>query len=182
MTSLSRMSEDDSRILPDLDASEPGLVVLMCGLPGSGKSTYARALEGRGFTRLSVDEVVWARIGRDAAELEPGEYEQLKRAVEQELWHELLRLLDAKQPVVIDYSFWDRSRRDRYKAEIERRGCRWELVWLKADLETLRRRLAIRNRQQGANSVTVDDEVLERYFAAFEEPEGEGERVIEAAD
>lgn len=102
MTNLSRVSEDDSRILPDLDARERGLVVLMCGLPGSGKSTYARALEGRGFTRLSIDEVVWARIGRDPAELEPDEYDRLKRAAEQELWHELLRLLDARQPVVIE--------------------------------------------------------------------------------
>ena len=156
--------------------------MLMCGIPGSGKSTYARALEGRGFTRLSIDEVVWARIGRDAAELEPDEYDRLKRTAEQELWHELLRLLDARQPVVIDYSFWDRSRRHRYKAEIERRGCRWELVWLKVDFETVRRRLAIRNQQHGANSVTVDDELLKRYFASFEEPVGEGERVIETAD
>ncbi|WP_268904203.1 AAA family ATPase [Candidatus Frankia alpina] len=29
----------------------------MCGLPGSGKSTYARALERRGYTRLSIEEI-----------------------------------------------------------------------------------------------------------------------------
>ncbi|WP_407991977.1 AAA family ATPase [Kitasatospora sp. CMC57] len=46
---------------PNLDGTERGLVVMMCGLPGSGKSTYARALEGRGYTRLSIDEVVWSR-------------------------------------------------------------------------------------------------------------------------
>ncbi len=151
---------------------------MMCGLPGSGKSTYARALERRGYTRLSIDEIVWIWAGRDGAELDPAEYEHLKATAEQQLWDDLIRLLEAKVPTVIDYSFWNRATRDRYKAVIESHGCRWELVRLKADLETLRRRLAIRNQRNDANSVTVSDELLERYFANFEEPAGEGERVI----
>ncbi|MHA6765332.1 P-loop nucleotide/nucleoside kinase family protein [Streptacidiphilus sp. PAMC 29251] len=165
-----------------MDEGEPagrgGVVVMMCGLPGSGKSTYARGLERRGYARLSIDEVVWERIGRDAAELDPDEYERLRAAVEQELWQELIRLMEARRPVVIDYSFWSRANRDRYKALIESHGCRWELVRLQADRETLRRRLAVRNGQQGANSVTVSEELLDRYAAAFEEPVGEGEQVI----
>ncbi|WP_030463434.1 ATP-binding protein [Kitasatospora sp. NRRL B-11411] len=165
-------------LLPHLDGTERGLVVMMCGLPGSGKSTYAQDLERRGYTRLSIDEVVWARTGRDGADLDPAEYERLKSAIEQELWEELIRLLEAKLPTVIDYSFWSRATRDRYKAAIERHGCRWELIRLKADLATLRRRLADRNRRDDANSVTVSDELLERYFADFEEPVGEGECVI----
>ncbi|GJF33894.1 hypothetical protein KNE206_65940 [Kitasatospora sp. NE20-6] len=164
--------------LPPPDGVERTPVVMMCGLPGSGKSTYAQALERRGYTRLSIDEAVWARIGRDAAELDPEEYDHLKSAVEQELWGELIRLMTAGQPVVIDYSFWSRATRDRYKAVIEQHGCRWQLIRLKADRETLRRRLAHRNRQTGANSVTVSDELLERYAAAFEEPVGEGEHVV----
>ncbi|WP_055589562.1 AAA family ATPase [Peterkaempfera griseoplana] len=169
---------EQADVLPQLDGTERGLVVMMCGLPGSGKSTYARALERRGYTRLSIDEVVWARVGRDAAGLDPAEYEELKSAVEQELWEVLIRLMESRLPVVIDYSFWSRATRDRYKALIESHGCRWQLVRLKADLETLRRRLNDRNRRNDANSVTVSDEILERYFAAFEEPVGEGELVI----
>lgn len=53
-----------------------------------------------------------------------------------------------------------------------------ELIRLKTDPETLRRRLTDRNQPNDANSVTVSDELLERYFANFEEPIGEGERVI----
>jgi predicted kinase len=165
-------------LLPHLDGTERGLVVMMCGLPGSGKSTYARALERRGYVRLSIDEVVWARIGHDAADLDPAEYDQLKSVVEEELWQELTSLLEAGSPTVIDYSFWSRATRDRYKALIELHGCRWELIRLRADRETLRRRLAERNQRNDANSVTVSEELLERYFANFEEPNGEGERVI----
>ncbi|MFD8081990.1 AAA family ATPase [Kitasatospora sp. NPDC059722] len=170
---------DDRDVLPHLDGTERGLVVMMCGLPGSGKTTYARVLERRGFTRLSIDEVVWTRTGgRDAADLDPAGYDRLKSAAEKGLWDELIRLMEARRPVVIDYSFWNRATRERYKAAIESHGCRWELVRLRADLETLRRRLSHRNRRSDANSVTVPDELLERYYAAFEEPVGEGEFVI----
>lgn len=168
----------EENLLPHLDGTERGLVVMMCGLPGSGKSTYARALERRGYTRLSIDEVIWGRIGHDAADLDPADYDTLKSAVERELWEKLIGLMEEKLPVVIDYSFWSRATRGRYKAAIESHGCRWELIRLRADLETLRRRLTERNRRNDANSVTVSDELLERYFAGFEEPLGEGEHVI----
>ena len=40
------------------------VVYLLCGLTGSGKTTYARQLEAAGAVRLSVDEEVYARHGR----------------------------------------------------------------------------------------------------------------------
>ncbi|MEV1201147.1 AAA family ATPase [Microbispora rosea] len=40
-------------------------VVMMCGVAGAGKTTYAQELEQRGYARLSIDEAVWALIGRD---------------------------------------------------------------------------------------------------------------------
>ncbi|MFJ5880088.1 AAA family ATPase [Kitasatospora cineracea] len=71
---------EEAGLLPHLDGTERGLVVMMCGLPGSGKSTYAQALERRGYIRLSIDEVVWARTGRDGADLDPaGRREQRHR-------------------------------------------------------------------------------------------------------
>lgn len=158
---------------------ERGTVVLMCGLPGSGKTTYALALERRGYTRLSIDEEVWERIGRDPAGLDPEEYDRLRDEAERELWCELGELLEDREPVVVDNAFWNRATRERYKALIERHGCRWELVHFKADPDTLRRRLAARNAgTRSANTVTVSEALLERYIAGFEEPVGEGERVF----
>lgn len=40
-------------------------LVLMCGLAGSGKSTCARGLEERGWTRFSVDAELWGLGLRD---------------------------------------------------------------------------------------------------------------------
>ncbi|MGP3964739.1 AAA family ATPase [Nonomuraea sp. 3N208] len=153
-------------------------VVMMCGIAGSGKTTYAQSLEQRGYVRLSIDEAIWARFGRDAAEFDPEEYEHHKATAEEALWHELVDLLEAGRPVVLDYSFWRRATRDRYKALIESHGRRWELIYLKASPETLRRRLMLRNTMHGANSVTVAEGLLDRYLTGFEEPVDEGEHTV----
>ncbi|GAA3245936.1 AAA family ATPase [Nonomuraea helvata] len=119
----------DDRLSDGSQDASTRSVVMMCGIAGSGKSTYAQAL-------------------------------------------------GAGQAVVLDYSFWRRTTRDYYKALVESHGCRWELVYLKASPETLRRRLAVRNKLHGANSVTVSEDLLDRYLAGFEEPVDEGELMI----
>lgn len=40
--------------------SDASLVVMMCGIAGSGKSTFSQHLEKYGFVRLSIDEEVWS--------------------------------------------------------------------------------------------------------------------------
>ncbi|MEU9121086.1 ATP-binding protein [Streptomyces sp. NPDC048506] len=155
-------------------------VVLMCGLPGAGKTTYAMELVRSGYVRLSIDEVVWQRLGqRDAGlVLEVEAFDQLKEEVRCEQRQQLVELMLAGRDVVVDYSFWSRAARDDYKVLIENHGCRWELVHLKADQTTLERRLEVRNDEEGANSVTVDKTLFNRYLANFEEPNGEGEQVV----
>ncbi|KAB8181923.1 AAA family ATPase [Microbispora catharanthi] len=153
-------------------------VVMMCGIAGSGKTTYAQELEQCGYIRLSIDEAVWALLGRDGGHLDQKEYEDHQARAEDALRQELVRLMRAGRRVVLDYSFWRRATRDRYKSLIESHGYRWELVYLKANPETLRRRLAARNALRGPNRVTVSEDLLRSYLAGFEEPVGEGERVM----
>lgn len=152
---------------------------MMCGVSGSGKTTYALQKEREGYTRLSIDEEMWSSYGRRGVDYPSERYEELSALVETRLRKRLLDLIQAGCDVVVDFSFWSRRRRDEYRRLIMQAGGRVDLVYLKADLETLRARLARRNLCIGPNSAyVITDEILQRYFDGFEEPSGENERVI----
>lgn len=154
-------------------------VILMCGVSGSGKTTYAVQKEREGYVRLSIDEEMWSRYGRYGVDYPPERYGELSAQVEMQLRKRLSELVRAGRDVVVDFSFWSRQRRNEYRLLIERAGGHADLIYLKADLETLRARLARRNLHIGPNAAyVITDEILQRYFDGFEEPFGEGETVI----
>jgi shikimate kinase len=50
------------------------IVYLLCGLGGSGKSTYAQKLSESGLQKFSLDEYVYSKYGRDIVNLPENEY------------------------------------------------------------------------------------------------------------
>jgi predicted kinase len=155
------------------------LVVLMCGVAGSGKTTYAQRLEAQGYVRLSIDEEVWHRFGRYSIDYDPGEYAALSRAAEDAVRTRLLELVAQGRDVVLDLSFWQRASREQYKRLVQDAGGRWRLVHLQVAPDVLRRRLAERAHRFDANAAfPITDETLTGYLSGFEAPHGEGEEVI----
>jgi predicted kinase len=158
-------------------------VILMCGIAGSGKTTYARQFERDGYTRLSIDEEVWAQFGRYGVDYPANEYSEKSALAEARLRERLQTLVEQGYPVVLDNSFWSRATREEYKKLITGAGGRWRLVYLKASREQLIRRLSRRADRFDADAAfPITDELLDRYLAAFEEPQGEGEEVILVTD
>ncbi len=97
-------------ILAVMEADQAGLsaqpeVVLMCGVAGSGKTTYAKDLETRGYVRLSVDEEIWRRFGSYGVDYEPDKYEEHTEGARRVLRERLLSLVAQGSNVVIDSSF-----------------------------------------------------------------------------
>jgi predicted kinase len=158
-------------------------VVLMCGIAGSGKTTYAKDLEAKGYVRLSVDEEIWHRFGRYGVDYEPDEYERHTLVAREAVRERLLSLLAEGRDVVVDSSFWQRSRRQEYKQLVEQAGGRWRLVYLRADPGLLRARLHERVERFDANAAfPVTEVLLARYLESFEPPSGEGEELIVVSD
>lgn len=174
-----RESFDINDLICRTDVTVP-LVVMMCGVAGSGKTTFAQRLEKRGFVRLSIDEEIWATNGRYGIDYPIEMYEQLKVNAELKLRNELVILLEEKRNVVIDFSFWQRKRRNEYKKMIEDAGGEWKLIYLKVHPNDLRERLRIRSQRFDANAAfTITDEILNSFLHGFEVPTGEGVIVIE---
>jgi len=162
-------------------ANEAPVIVMMCGVAGSGKTTFAQKLENVGFVRLSIDEDIWSTHGRFGVDYPEKNYEFYKEQSEIKLRAELVNLILAKQHVVIDFSFWQRQRRGDYKELIERNGGVSRLIYLKVQPDELRRRLHIRSARYDANAAfTISEDILIRFLNGFETPSGEGEEIIEA--
>src|SRR5687767_8185242 len=98
-----------------VDTSTEPVVHLLVGLPGSGKSTYARALEKDGVIRLSVDERIIARHGVLGADYRASVHFELARPIIDEIRQELTRLVRCGRSAVLDHALDRRSEREAYK-------------------------------------------------------------------
>ncbi|TKC19160.1 AAA family ATPase [Robertmurraya kyonggiensis] len=156
------------------------LIIMMCGVAGSGKTTFAQELEQKGFARLSIDEEIWKVNGRFGIDYPVENYENYKVEAEIRLRVELIRLIEDKHNVVIDFSFWQRAKRNDYKQLIENTGGEWRLIYLKVSPEVLRARLKERSKRFDANAAfTITEDILTSFLNGFEVPSQEGEIVIE---
>jgi predicted kinase len=160
-----------------VDTSTEPVVHLLVGLPGSGKSTYARALEKDGVIRLSVDERIIARHGVLGADYRASVHFELARPIIDEIRQELTRLVRCGRSAVLDHALDRRSEREAYKALVSANGGNWRLMYFKADRGTLLRRLARRYARGGVGDVTP--QMLDWMAVNWEEPVGEGEEVLE---
>ncbi len=110
-------------------------LIVVCGLPGAGKTTHAKRLEvGRGAVRLCPDD--WM----DA--LSANQWDGACRArVEALQWALAQRLLAPGQTVVIEWGIWARSERDTLRLGARALGAGVELHYLTAPVEVLFERI-----------------------------------------
>ncbi|HWQ11755.1 MAG TPA: ATP-binding protein [Roseiflexaceae bacterium] len=144
---------------------------LICGLPGAGKTTLARKLErAHAALRLSPDEWI-AAILADPADI--AERDRLRAPVESLQWEVARRALTLGVDVVLEWGFWSREERARYRAEAEALGARVELHYLAVGRDELWARLAKRNAELPPGTFAVTEEELDRWWGWFEPPTAE---------
>lgn len=144
---------------------------LLCGLPGSGKTTRAKELEaaGRGVL-LNADQWVCDLYPDDA---EAAARDHRKGLVEKVQWELVERLLTGGISVILDWGVWVRAERDRYRDRARDLGADVKTIFLDVPLETLHERVAARNHNLPAGTFHISAEELDEWAAVFEPPAGD---------
>ncbi|MEU0278788.1 ATP-binding protein [Streptomyces sp. NPDC006195] len=148
----------------------PPLAVLLAGLTGSGKTTLARALSGRGFTRLSVDEEVHRLHGRYGIDYPEDTYFAREAPALTTIRDRFTAELGAGHDVVLDHGLWQRQDRNSWKEAARTAGGLPVLVHLPATREELLRHLTGRNLRADANALAVTPQALDDFLARYEAP------------
>jgi predicted kinase len=135
-------------------------LIIVCGLPGSGKTTHAKQVE-QNFRAVRFCPDEWMNA------LEIGLWEgETRQRIERLQWKLAQDLLTLGHTVVIEWGTWARSERDALRIGARALGAAVELHFLDFPAEVLFDRIRRRNMESPA--ITLDD--LLKWAEAFERP------------
>ena len=135
-------------------------LIIVCGLPGSGKTTHARSLEEKlHAVRFSPDE--WM----DALSIDI--YDEARRAkIEALQWKLGQELLARGLTIIIEWGTWGRSERDALRLGARALGAAVELHYLSATAEVLFERI----QRRGMENPPIRRDALLSWVEAFQVP------------
>jgi predicted kinase/ribosomal protein S18 acetylase RimI-like enzyme len=135
-------------------------LVIVCGLPGSGKTTLARQLEASlPALRISADDWMDGLSINLHAEEQRAKIETLQ-------WQLTKRLLTLGQSVIVEWGTWGKWERDILRTEARALGARVELHYLSAPPEELFARIQQRSREDPP----IKWEDVHKWSQIFEPP------------
>lgn len=135
-------------------------LIIVCGLPGSGKTTLAKILEDRlRAVRFSPDD--WMNA------LSVDLYDEERRAkIEALQWKLAQELLALGLAVIIEWGTWGKSERDTLRLRARALGAAVELHYVDAPMDVLYERI----QQRGQEYPPIKREALYQWREAFQAP------------
>lgn len=140
-------------------------LILLCGLPGAGKTTLARRLaEALPAVRLCPDELMES-LGIELRD------EAFRDRLEVIFWRHAQELLRLGQSVILESGFWLCADRDEKRLGARALGAAVELRYLPAPLDELHRRLQARNLSGMWPGAPITRAELETWASFFQPPD-----------
>jgi predicted kinase len=146
-------------------------LIIVCGLPGSGKTTQALQLQLQlPGVRFCPDE--WMKT------LELNLYDEASRAkIEALQWELVQQLLSLGVSVIIEWGTWARSERDALRTGARSLGARVELHYLSAPVELLFDRI----QRRAIEDPPITREQLLEWSEFFQVPTSDEMRLFDEA-
>lgn len=146
-------------------ARSPTRLVLICGLPASGKTTLARQLVPT-IPAIRLDKDQWTtELGLDVWD------DGLRVRVEARLWALAQELLANEQSVILEWGHWARAERDEKRLGARALGVGIELRYLELPLEELIERAERRSASGEWTASPMTRAHFETWAAIFEPPD-----------
>ena len=142
-------------------------LVLVCGLPASGKTELARHLAPK-IHAIRLDKDQWTtQLGLDVWD------DGFRVRLERQLWALTLELLAQGQSVILEWGHWGRVERDEKRLGARGLGVRVELHYLNAPLEELIERAQRRNASGEWSASPMTRAHFEQWAAIVQPPDEE---------
>ena len=161
-TSLARLRSIVESLRERRRQANRGRLVVVCGLPGSGKTTHAQALAARipEAVRFCPDDWMGAagiNLWDDVA----------REQIESCQWQLARGFLAQGRTAIIEWGTWGRSERDALRLGARALGASVELHYLDVPVDVLLER--VRARKLESPAISLDD--LRKWSEAFERPD-----------
>jgi predicted kinase len=146
---------------------------LICGLPGSGKTTLANRLEVEHKALRFCPDVWISRLIRD--EKDKSELDRLRAPVEGMIWDLAKKLLVFGNDVILENGFWSREERLEYLQGAKQVDPKVKVVlhYMNVSLNDLWDRIHKRNTSSPKDSFPVTREELNEWAGLFTPPDNE---------
>jgi predicted kinase len=140
-------------------------LVLICGLPGAGKTTLAKQLAER-LPALQLCPDDWMTdLGLNL------QAEASRERIESLFWGLARRVLSLGASVILESGFWLRSDRDEKRLGARALGVPVELHYLDLPIDELWRRIDARSGDPKAKLAPITRTDLEEWAAVFQPPD-----------